>query len=144
MAVFGELFVVGYQGYVVKSVHVMVDSIFKSVLVALKRTTHGSPINDEVESCYKDDNENCGDAVAPDVDAFVMEHEQTSDDSSGGVEVDPISIGNILVISHKLGSFLVISDVVSFLIFLVLNKWLLILFLVGRFILFFFVHGNQI
>ena len=49
--------------------------------------------------------------MTPDVDTFVVDHEQTSHDPSWGVEVDPISVSDVLVVPHKLGSLCIVTNV---------------------------------
>ena len=111
-----------------KGVHVVINPIFKSILITVEGSTHSSPIDNKVKSGDEDNNENGWDAMTPDVDTFIMDHEEASNDPPWSVEVDPISISNMLVVSHELGSSLVVSNVLLIMLRM-LNKRLFFFFL---------------
>ena len=48
--------------------------------------------------------------MAPDVDGFVVDCEQTADYSSGGVEVYAVAVGYLVVVFHEVRGCLVVSD----------------------------------
>lgn len=48
--------------------------------------------------------------MAPDVDALVVDHEQTSEYLSGCVESDTVSVGDVLVVLHVVRCSLVFSN----------------------------------
>ena len=50
--------------------------------------------------------------MAPDVDALVVKHKQASEYFSGSIEVDSISMSDVVVIFHVARSCLVVSNVV--------------------------------
>jgi hypothetical protein len=67
-------------------------------------------INDEGQRNDKDADDEGRDTVAPNVDAFVVEHEKTFDNFFGSVEVDSVAMRNMLIILHVLRSSVIISD----------------------------------
>lgn len=67
-------------------------------------------INDESQGDDKDTDDEGRDAVAPDVDAFVVQHEKTFDNFFGSVEVDSVAMRDMLIILHVLRSSVIISD----------------------------------
>jgi hypothetical protein len=107
----GEFFVFGDEGEVVESLHVVVDPALKVRLVALEGLADGLTIDHEVEGGDEDDDEDCRQAVAPDVDAFVVDHEEAPDDPARSVEVDPITVSDVLVVLHESWSFLIVPNV---------------------------------
>ena len=49
--------------------------------------------------------------MGPDVDTFVMEHEETSDKFSFGCEIDAIAGMNFIVILHVMRSSMIVTNV---------------------------------
>lgn len=48
--------------------------------------------------------------MSPNVDALIMDHEQTAEDLLGRVEVDAVPVGNVLVVFHIHWSLLVVAN----------------------------------
>lgn len=53
--------------------------------------------------------------MTPDVNALVMDHEETSEDLPWSVEIDSIAVGDVIVVFHEGGCSMDIADVVSIL-----------------------------
>ena len=52
--------------------------------------------------------------MTPNVDAFVVDHEEASDNSSRSVEVDAVAVSDVVIVLHEAGSILVVPDEVLF------------------------------
>ena len=113
--------------------HVVVHTIPETLLVSWKRTFHCFSIDNKVESCNKDQDEESWEAVTPDVDTLVMHHEEASNNFSGSIEVDPVSMSDVTIILNKLRSGLESSNemflIILFFVFCRLILFLLFLFL---------------
>lgn len=55
--------------------HVVINSFFDALLVTMQGSFHGLSIYNKEESNDKNDDEEGGEAVTPDVDAFIVKHE---------------------------------------------------------------------
>jgi len=109
---FGELVVLGEEGEVVERVDVVVYAVLQVAVVLVERFAHGLTIDHDVEGEEEEEDEEGGDAVAPDVHALVVQHEQTLENSPGGVKVDAVAMGDVVIVLHELGGSVVVSDVV--------------------------------
>lgn len=87
----------------------MVETMLYSLMVFVKVLTHGLSVDHEVEGEYEDDDEDGGEAVAPNIDTFVVEHEQASEDLFGGVKVDAIAMSDLIIVFHEAGCGLVVT-----------------------------------
>jgi hypothetical protein len=79
-------------------------------VVFVEGAAHGFSVDHEVEGDDEDDEEEGGQAVAPDVDALVVEHEEAAEDAFGSVEVYAVAVGDMVVVLHIAGSGLIVSD----------------------------------
>jgi hypothetical protein len=96
-------------------VHVVVNPSFKVALIVLEGTTYGLAINRKVEGHCKDDDEDGRQAVAPDVNALVVHHEQAPQNFAGSREVDAIAVGDVHVLAHEGRGLLIVPNEVLFL-----------------------------
>lgn len=62
----------------------------------------GVRIDDQQKGCKDEYKEDSGQAMRPDVDTLVVYHKQTLDDTGWRVEVNPVPIGNVGIVLHKL------------------------------------------
>ena len=67
--------------------------------------------------------------MTPDVDAFVVNHEKTTKDFSRSIEVDPVSMGDMLVIFHEGRSSLKVAYEMLLLVFFIFDLFFRSLFL---------------
>lgn len=79
-------------------------------MVIFEIPSHRLPVHHQVKSDDEHDQEDRRQAVTPDVDALVVDHEQTSEYLSGSVESDTVSMGDVLVVLHVVGCSLVLSN----------------------------------
>ena len=71
--------------------------------------------------------------MTPYIDTFIVQHEQTANNSPGSIEVDPISMSDVLIISGELGcDFIVPYKMIILILFL---NFLLLIFLLLFFLL---------
>jgi hypothetical protein len=101
----------GNEGQVIERVHVMVDSSLNLLLALGHRAPHDLGINEEDEGEQENADDNGGQAVAPDVNAFVVNHEQTSQYLFGIIEIDTIPVSYPQIILHECRSSIVVPDV---------------------------------
>ena len=72
--------------------------------------------------------------MTPDIDTFIVKHEQAANDSSVSIEVDPITMSDMLIISGKLGCDIIFPyEMIILIIFF--NVFLLIFLLLLFFLL---------
>jgi hypothetical protein len=89
----------------------MVNSSLDLLLALIHRPPHGLAIDEEDEREQEDHDYNGRQAVTPDVNAFVVNHEQTSQYLFGVVKIDTIPVSYAQIILHECWSSIVISDV---------------------------------
>lgn len=111
----GELVYFSDEGDVVEGIHVVVHACAESELVVLEGAVHEVGVHDEVEGCDEGDDEEGGQAVAPNIDAFVVHHEQTFHDFARGVEVDAVTVRDVTIFLHVDRGSLISPDEVVFL-----------------------------
>lgn len=116
VGVFGEFVVLGQQGQVVQGVHVVVQAVLQVAVVVVEGAAHGLAVDHDVEGEEEEEDEDGRDAVAPDVDALIVQHEQTPYYFRWGVEVDAVPVGYVVVVLHEFGCGGVVSDEVAFLV----------------------------
>lgn len=76
----------------------------------MERPTHGLAVNDHVEGEEEEEDEDGRDAVTPNVNALVVQHEQTAYDFRRSIEVDAVAMGYVVVVLHKFRCGCVVSD----------------------------------
>ena len=96
-----------------KGVHVVVESLLQAAVVVAEGA-EGLPVHHQVEGYQQEQDQDGRDAVAPDVYAFVVHHEQAPQDLSWRVEVYPVPVGYVSVVFHEFRRSLVVSDVMPF------------------------------
>lgn len=95
--------------------HVVVDSSLDLLLAFVHRLAHGLTVDEEDEGEQKKDDHHRRQAVAPDIDALVVNHEQTSKYFFGGIKIDPVPVSYVQVVLHVRRGSLVVPNVVVFL-----------------------------
>lgn len=95
--------------------HVVADSSLDLLLAFVHRLTHGLAVDEEDEGEQKKDDDHRRQAVAPDIDALVVNHEQTSEYFFGGIKIDSVPVSYVQVILHVGRGCLVVPDVVMLL-----------------------------
>jgi hypothetical protein len=95
--------------------HVVFYPLLQVTLIPLKGVTDSLAINHEVEGHCKDDDEDGRQAVAPDVNALVVHHEQAPQNFAGSREVDAIAVGDVHVLAHEGRGLLIVPNEVLFL-----------------------------
>lgn len=81
-------------------------------MVFIERLSHRLTINHDVKGYKQEDDENGWNTVTPNVNAFVVDHEQTSQYLPCCGKIDSISMRNIMIVFHEIRSSMVVSDVV--------------------------------
>lgn len=67
-------------------------------------------IDDKPERDDHKDEKESGETVTPYVYALVMNHEHTLQNASRSIEIDPVAIGNHVVVLHELRSHLIAAN----------------------------------
>jgi len=109
----------------------VVNPLLQIDVILLKRLAQPLAVYHHIERGQEEDNEEGGDAVAPDVHTLVVDHEETPEDLAGSVKVDAVAMGDVAVVLHELRGSVVVADVMVFigrpvLLLLLALKWLLL------------------
>ena len=107
----GEAVVLGQEREVIDSVHVVIEAVLQPGAVLMERAAHRLAVDHYVEGEEEEEDEERGEAVAPDVHALVMQHEEAAHYLARGVEVYAVAMGYVVVVLHELRRSLVVSDV---------------------------------
>lgn len=67
-------------------------------------------INDQGQRNYECTNQKGWDAMAPDVNALVVDHEKTLEDLFRIVKIDPVPMGNMLIVLHVFRGSVIVTD----------------------------------
>mgnify|MGYP000846841955 FL=1 len=92
--------------------HIVIDSFLQISMILIKRSFHSLAIDRNVECYCENNDEDCRNAVAPYVNALVMEHKQTFNDFFCRVEIDSVAMCDVVIILHVGGGSMIVSDIV--------------------------------
>lgn len=92
-----------------KSMHVMIHSFLNSLLILIETSLHCLSVHHQIKCYDEHDQENGRETVTPDVHTLVVQHEQAFEYFFGGVEPNPIPMGDVFIVLHEMGSWFVVS-----------------------------------
>lgn len=98
------------QGQVIQGVNVVIKTVGKLLLVGWKIVADLFAIDEQCQWNNCDANDYGWQAVTPNVYALIVDHEETLEDFFWSVEVDSVSMGNVLIIFHIPRGSVVVTD----------------------------------
>lgn len=88
----------------------MVNSVLEPLLVLVEAAPHGLAVDHQVKCQEEDDDKYRGQAMTPNVDAFVVDHEEAAEDLLRSVKVDAVAVSDVVIILHEAGGGVVVPD----------------------------------
>jgi hypothetical protein len=88
----------------------VISSFLDLLLVFIQRLPHYLSIDHKEKGNQKNYNGNGRKAMAPYVHTLVVEHEHTPEDLTGGIEVDTVTMGYMVIIFHVTRCNLIVSN----------------------------------
>jgi hypothetical protein len=98
-----------------KAVQIMLNFL----LVLLEGASDCFPFDNKKEGEDEEDEEKCRQAMRPDIDAFVVQHEEALQNARRSVEINTISMSYAQVVLHELWCLFVLPDKVLFLMLII-------------------------
>lgn len=93
-----------------QSMHIVINSVLQPRLIVIKGSPYRLSVHHEVKSDDKNNNEDGGQAVAPNVHTLIVNHKQTLYDFFRSVEINAISVGYVMIILHVIWSCLIVAN----------------------------------
>ncbi len=90
--------------------HIVIDSVLQPRLIVIKGSSHRLSVHQEVKRDDKNNNEHGGQTVTPDVHTLIVNHKQALYDFFSSVEINTISVGDVMIILHVIWSCLIVTN----------------------------------